>query len=273
MTLTPADVRAVSFRASRLRAGYDMDEVDEFLDAVQETIGHLGVDVARYREAESVLLVRCEQLQARIALLEQQDRASVSVAQTQRPSEVEASLAARCEALQTRVIALEHELAAANRAVNQLAAAEGSATRLTQVLATGSSEVESALKARCEALQAQVALLETELTAANRASQEQVARRVAAEDLAAAQKATIDMATSSALAQSERSKEVEAALTARCEALQARISLLERHGPAVEPADVLGAAQATADELMRAAAEYAAAIRASAVATPRDEDS
>jgi DivIVA domain-containing protein len=273
MTLTPADVRAVSFRASRLRAGYDMDEVDEFLDAVQETIGHLGVDVARYREAESVLLVRCEQLQARIALLEQQDRASASAAQMQRPSEIEASLAARCEALQTRVIALEHELAVANRTANQLAAAEGSATRLTQVLATGSSEVESALKARCEALQAQVALLETELSAANRASQEQVARRVAAEDLAAAQKATIDMAASSALAQAERSKEVESALTARCEALQARISLLERHGPAVEPADVLGAAQATADELMRAAAEYAAAIRASAVATPRDEDS
>lgn len=271
MTLTPADVRAVSFRASRLRAGYDMDEVDEFLDAVQETIGHLGVDVARYREAESVLLVRCEQLQARIALLEQQDRSSAS--QSRGASEIEVSLTARCEALQTRVIALENELAAANRTANQLAAAEGSATRLTQVLATGSSEVESALRARCEALQAQVALLETELSAANRASQEQVARRVAAEDLAAAQKATIDMAASSALAQSERSKEVESALTLRCEALQARISLLERHGPVVDPTDVLGAAQATADELVRAAAEYAAAIRSSAVATPRDEDS
>lgn len=273
MTLTPADVRSVSFRASRLRAGYDMDEVDEFLDAVQETIGHLGVDVARYREAESVLLVRCEQLQARIALLEQQDRASASAAQMHRPSEIEASLAARCEALQTRVIALEHELAVANRTANHLAAAEGSATRLTQVLATGSSEVESALRARCEALQAQVALLETELSAANRLSQEQVARRVAAEDVVAAQKATLDMAASSALAQSERSREVEAALTSRCEALQARLTLLERHGTAVEPADVLGAAQATAEELVRAAAEYAAAIRSSAVAAPRDEDS
>ena len=125
---------------------------------------------------------------------------------------------------------------------------------------------------KAEDLSAQVALLETELSAANRVSQEQVARRVAAEDLAAAQKATIDMAASSALAQSERSKEVESALTSRCESLQARISLLERHGPVVEPADVLGAAQATAEELVRAAAEYAAAIRSSAVAAPRDEE-
>ena len=256
-----------------MRAGYDMDEVDDFLDTVQETIGHLEVDVARYREAESVLMVRCEQLQARIALLEQQDRSSSPSSASRGPSEIEASLAARCEALQTRVISLESELAAANRTANHLAAAEGSATRLTQVLATGSGEVEAALRARCEALQAQVALLETELSAANRASQEQVARRIAAEELAAAQKATIDMAASSALAQSERSKEVESALTLRCEALQARVALLERHGPAVEPADVLGEAQATADELVRAAAEYAAAIRSSAAVAPRDEES
>ncbi len=271
MTLTPADVRAIAFRATRMRAGYDMDEVDEFLDAVQETIGHLGVDVARYREAESVLMVRCEQLQARIAFLEQQDRPSAQ--QSRGPSEIEASLTARCEGLQARVTMLEAELAAANRTASQLAAAEGSATRLTQVLSSGSSEVESALRARCDALQSQVALLETELAAASRASQDQIARRMAAEELVAAQKATIELAASSALAQTERSKEVESALTARCETLQARVSMLERQGFSDEPADVLGAAQATADELVRAAAEYAAAIRSSAALAPRDENS
>jgi DivIVA domain-containing protein len=342
MTLTPADVRAVAFRATRLRAGYDMDEVDEFLDAVQETVGHLEVDVARHREAESVLLVRCEQLQARIAFLEQQDRAATardrndqSAGLIRGPSEIEGSLAARCEALQSRVNSLEAELAAATRAANQLAVAGDIASRNTQVLSARTGEVESALAARCEALQARLSLLEAELAAANRAAQDHAARRAAVEELAASQKAAIDLAASSANAQSERSREVEAALTARCEALQSkvllleeqlasanrvleasaaaertaaerasvelaaagaeaqaeraravesaltarcealqeRIELLERQVTIVgEPAEVLGAAQATAEELVRAATEYAAAIRSSAAAAPRDEE-
>ncbi len=342
MTLTPADVRAVAFRATRLRAGYNMDEVDEFLDAVQETVGHLEVDVARYREAESVLLVRCEQLQARIAFLEQQDRASTSrdrgdqsAAQMRGQSETEGALTARCEVLSSRVHALEGELAAANRAASQLAVAGDIASRNTQVLSARTGEVELALSARCDALQARLSLLESELAAANRVSSDHAARRAAVEELAASQKAAIDLAASSALAQSERSREVESTLTARCEVLQARVTLLEeqlasanrslevsaaagrtaaerasvelaaagaqaqverareveaalmarcealqeriemleRHSTSVgEPAELLGAAQATAAELVRAATEYAAAIKSSAVAGPGDKE-
>lgn len=319
-----------------------MDEVDEFLDSVQETVGHLEVDVARHREAESVLLVRCEQLQARIAFLEQQDRGSnsrdrgeQSAAQLRGQSETEGALAARCEALTSRVHSLEGELAAATRAANQLAVAGDIASRNTQVLSARTGEVESALSARCEALQARLSLLESELAAANRASQDHAARRAAVEELAASQKAAIDLAASSAHAQSERSREVESALTGRCEALQAhvllleeqlatanrtlelsavaertaaerasvelaaagaqaqverarevelalmarcealqeRIEMLERSSTSVgEPAELLGAAQATAAELVRAATEYAAAIKSSAVAAPRDEE-
>ena len=342
MTLTPADVRAVAFRATRLRAGYNMDEVDEFLDAVQETVGHLEVDVARYREAESVLLVRCEQLQARIAFLEQQDRASTSrdrgdqsAAQMRGQSETEGALTARCEVLSSRVHALEGELAAANRAASQLAVAGDIASRNTQVLSARTGEVELALSARCDELQARLSLLESELAAANRVSSDHAARRAAVEELAASQKAAIDLAASSALAQSERSREVESTLTARCEVLQARVTLLEeqlasanrslevsaaagrtaaerasvelaaagaqaqverareveaalmarcealqeriemleRHSTSVgEPAELLGAAQATAAELVRAATEYAAAIKSSAVAGPGDKE-
>ena len=342
MTLTPADVRAVAFRATRLRAGYNMEEVDEFLDAVQETVGHLEVDVARYREAESVLLVRCEQLQARIAFLEQQDRASTSrdrgdqsAAQMRGQSETEGALTARCEVLSSRVHALEGELAAANRAASQLAVAGDIASRNTQVLSARTGEVELALSARCDALQARLSLLESELAAANRVSSDHAARRAAVEELAASQKAAIDLAASSALAQSERSREVESTLTARCEVLQARVTLLEeqlasanrslevsaaagrtaaerasvelaaagaqaqverarevevalmarcealqeriemleRHSTSVgEPAELLGAAQATAAELVRAATEYAAAIKSSAVAGPGDKE-
>ena len=319
-----------------------MDEVDEFLDAVQETVGHLEVDVARYREAESVLLVRCEQLQARIAFLEQQDRASTSrdrgdqsAAQMRGQSETEGALTARCEVLSSRVHALEGELAAANRAASQLAVAGDIASRNTQVLSARTGEVELALSARCDALQARLSLLESELAAANRVSSDHAARRAAVEELAASQKAAIDLAASSALAQSERSREVESTLTARCEVLQARVTLLEeqlasanrslevsaaagrtaaerasvelaaagaqaqverarevevalmarcealqeriemleRHSTSVgEPAELLGAAQATAAELVRAATEYAAAIKSSAVAGPGDKE-
>ena len=340
--LTPADVRAVAFRATRLRAGYDMDEVDEFLDAVQETVGHLEVDVARYREAEAVLLVRCEQLQARIAVLEQQDRASTardrgdqSASLMRAPSEAEGALAARCESLLSRVHSLEGELAAATRAASQLAVAGDIASRNTQVLSARTGEVESALSARCEALQARLSLLESELAASSRACQDHAARRAAVEELAASQKAAIDLAASSAHAQSERSREVKSALTARCEALSARvvlleeqlasanrtlersaaaertaaerasvelaaagaraqverarevesalmarcealqerIEMLERHSTSVgEPAEVLGAAHASAAKLVRAATEYAAAIKSSAFAAPRNEE-
>ena len=289
MTLTPADVRAVAFRATRLRAGYDMDEVDEFLDAVQETVGHLEVDVARYREAESVLLVRCEQLQARIAFLEQQDRASTardrgdqSAALMRGQSETEGALAVRCEALQARLSLLESELAAANRAsqdhaarraaVEELAASQKAAIDLAASSAHAQSErsreVESALTARCEALQARVMLLEEQLASANRTLE-----LSAAAERTAAERASVELAAAGAQAQAERAREVESALMARCEVLQERIEMLERHSTSVgEPAAVLGAARATAAELVRAANEYASAIKSLALAAPRNEE-
>jgi len=36
--LTPRDVHNTKFNVRRLQAGYDMDEVDEFLDEIEATI-------------------------------------------------------------------------------------------------------------------------------------------------------------------------------------------------------------------------------------------
>lgn len=43
--LTPGDVRTSVFTVRRLRGGYDVDEVDDFLDEVERTIGLLAARV------------------------------------------------------------------------------------------------------------------------------------------------------------------------------------------------------------------------------------
>ena len=44
MTLTPQDVRTKQFSTVKMRTGYDMDEVDAFLDEVESSIGSLLTD-------------------------------------------------------------------------------------------------------------------------------------------------------------------------------------------------------------------------------------
>ena len=174
MTLSPADVRAASFRASRLRPGYDMDEVDEFLDLVQETIERLEGDVGRFREAETVLLTRCDELQERLASIERQ------------PAPIREAMRA-----------------------------QGQARSLEDVRPRDEVRPQEPIRLPQQPVQ--------------------------------------------------RSGEVEVGLRARCAELQARIDGLERQVAfSGDSAAVIAIAQATADELVRAATQYAAAIRASA---------
>lgn len=42
MALTPEEVRGVAFRATRFRSGYDEEQVDAFLDRVDEELSRLG---------------------------------------------------------------------------------------------------------------------------------------------------------------------------------------------------------------------------------------
>ncbi len=70
MPLTPAEVRGVQFGTTRLRSGYDMDEVDAFLDIIEADVAQLTDDLQRSRDGEAVLRTQCEQLQQRVALAE-----------------------------------------------------------------------------------------------------------------------------------------------------------------------------------------------------------
>jgi len=56
MPLTPADVRNKQFSTTRLRPGYDEEEVDAFLDEVEVELDRLRACAgARYRCPRSVL--------------------------------------------------------------------------------------------------------------------------------------------------------------------------------------------------------------------------
>ena len=57
MTITPESVRNKEFSTIRLREGYDMGEVDHFLDQVEHELERLTTE-------NSALKARVEQLQA-----------------------------------------------------------------------------------------------------------------------------------------------------------------------------------------------------------------
>lgn len=82
MPLTPAEVRGVQFATTRMRAGYDMDEVDAFLDIIEADVAQYSDEVQRVRDGEAVLRTQCDQLQSRLASAER------------RVTELEAELAA-----------------------------------------------------------------------------------------------------------------------------------------------------------------------------------
>lgn len=70
MPLNPADVRAVQFGTTRLKAGYDMDEVDAFLDIIEADVAQYADELHRSRDSEAVLRTQLEQVQARLTVAE-----------------------------------------------------------------------------------------------------------------------------------------------------------------------------------------------------------
>ena len=71
MPLTAADVRAMQFATTRMRSGYDMDEVDAFLDIIEADVAQYADELQRSRDGEAVLRTQCDQLQARLTAAEQ----------------------------------------------------------------------------------------------------------------------------------------------------------------------------------------------------------
>lgn len=70
MTLSAEDVRDVRFGTTRLRAGYDMKEVDAFLDTVESSIAHYSSDAQLARDDAAALRSQVVQLQARLAAVQ-----------------------------------------------------------------------------------------------------------------------------------------------------------------------------------------------------------
>jgi DivIVA domain-containing protein len=71
MPLTAAEVRATQFATTRMRSGYDMDEVDAFLDIIEADVAQYVDELQRSRDGEAVLRTQCDQLQARVTAAEE----------------------------------------------------------------------------------------------------------------------------------------------------------------------------------------------------------
>ncbi len=71
MGLTAAEVRATRFGTTRVRVGYDMDEVDAFLDVIEADVAQTADELQRLRDGEAVLRTQCDQLQTRLQVAEQ----------------------------------------------------------------------------------------------------------------------------------------------------------------------------------------------------------
>jgi len=71
MPLTAADVRATKFSTTRMKSGYDMDEVDAFLDIIEADVAQYADELQRSRDGEAVLRTQGDQLQVRMNLAEQ----------------------------------------------------------------------------------------------------------------------------------------------------------------------------------------------------------
>lgn len=66
MELTPQDVRDVRFGTTRMRAGYDMTEVDAFLDSIETSMGSYSTELRNSRDESDALRSQVHQLQARL---------------------------------------------------------------------------------------------------------------------------------------------------------------------------------------------------------------
>ena len=70
MEMSPQEVRDARFGTTRMRAGYDMAEVDAFLDTVEKAIESYANDSRHVRDEADALRSQVQQLQARLAAVQ-----------------------------------------------------------------------------------------------------------------------------------------------------------------------------------------------------------
>lgn len=72
MALSPEDVRNTMFGTTRMRTGYEMDEVDAFLDVIESDLIRRAEEVQRALEAEEAMRAQNTLLNAHVRELEEQ---------------------------------------------------------------------------------------------------------------------------------------------------------------------------------------------------------
>lgn len=70
MELSPQDVRDVRFGTTRMRAGYNMTEVDAFLDTIETSVESYQTELRNSRDEADALRSQVHQLQARLERLQ-----------------------------------------------------------------------------------------------------------------------------------------------------------------------------------------------------------
>lgn len=70
MELTAGDVREVRFGTTRMRAGYNMAEVDAFLDTVEKAIAAYSTESVRLKDEADALRSQVQQVHGRLEALQ-----------------------------------------------------------------------------------------------------------------------------------------------------------------------------------------------------------
>lgn len=146
--LSPADINSKRFSTTRLKEGYDQDEVDELLDRVAEELAILQQAVARLEE-ENKTLRRISDSQPTAVLDVRPDPPSVVA---EKLLEVAAEAAAKIEA-EAREKAEEMVRAAGDQGARVIEEATGAADRIkSEALAEKYRRIEE-LEARAKVLE------------------------------------------------------------------------------------------------------------------------
>jgi len=85
--LSASDVRAVRFGTTRLRTGYNMAEVDAFLDTVEQAIAGYSSESVRLADEADALRSQVQQLHGRLEAMQ----AELSQAREQAPADEEST--------------------------------------------------------------------------------------------------------------------------------------------------------------------------------------
>jgi DivIVA domain-containing protein len=163
--LTSADVRAMTFSATRFKPGYDEDEVDDFLDTVESSLDLLHAELDAQRSAASgasaasgtpgtdpaIAATEAGQLSSAAGTAEMEEMLRRTLLLAQRTAD-QAVAEAREQAEKTTLEAREQAQRLISDAIGRAEAAEREAAARAEALLSEADAQRRALESRVEAL-------------------------------------------------------------------------------------------------------------------------